>query len=167
MGKTMKNNNNTEVVKEGKVRKVFNFMNPLAGVTKSTASQFKEISEVSKQVASRLNPFGAYERAKQNSRMESFNEAYSRLNLSEDDLMKSLKFSLFMSRLALILFFSCLFLAFYFLSIGNFSTGFPIISICFVHIAVQHRYAFRAYQIKKRKLGNHKEFLQDAHAWLQ
>jgi len=163
----MKNNKKVETKPVGKIRKVFNFMNPLSGVTKSARGQFQEISDVTGEVVNRLNPIGAYERAKQNSRVESFNEAYTRLNLSEEDLVRSFKFSLFMSRLALILFFSCLFLAFYFISNGNFSTGFPIISICFVHIAIQHRYAFRAYQIKKRKLGNHKEFLQDSHEWLQ
>lgn len=163
----MKNNKKVEVKPAGKIKKVFNFMNPFSGVTKSARGQFQEISDVTGEVVSRLNPIGAYERAKQNSRVESFNEAYTRLNLSEEDLVRSFKFSLFMSRLALILFFSCLFLAFYFISNGNFSTGFPIISICFVHIAIQHRYAFRAYQIKKRRLGNHKEFLQDSHEWLQ
>lgn len=163
----MKNNNNEAQKQQGRVKKVFNFFNPLGGVVQSTTHHFNEIHQVTREVMSRLNPFGAYERAKKNSRVESFTDAYKRLNLSEDDLMKTLKFSIFMSRLALILFFSCLFLAFHFISIGNFSTGFPIISICFVHIAVQHKYAFRAYQIKKRKLGNHKEFLQDAHEWLQ
>lgn len=152
-------------------RKVWNFVSPFRGwsnvFVKPTASQAREVHSTTKAVFSNLNPVGAYEKSKFNSRTETFKDAYERLNLTEHDLIESLKFSVLMSRTAIALFFTCLLFGFNFIINGNFVVGFPIISMCFLHIAVQHRYAFRAYQIKKRRLGNHKEFLQDSHEWLQ
>lgn len=162
--------NKNKEEKVGKARKVLRLFNPFVGwdkiLVKPATSQLKEVNQVLKDTTINLNPVGAYERAKAKSRNESFKEAYDRLNLTEEDLIRTYKFSVFMSRLGIALFVFCLALAFYFLFQGKVLNGLPMLSFCFVNLAIQHKYSFRAYQVSKRKLGNHDEFLKDYHNWV-
>jgi hypothetical protein len=166
----MKKENEIKSTKQvSKARKVARFFNPLSGLSnifiKPTTSQLTEVKEVTKEIAHRLNPIGAYEKAKSNSRHESFNEAMNRLKVTEDDLKKTYNFSIFMSRLAASILIACLIWSLYFFTHDNFFNGISMVSLCFLNLAVQHKYSFRAYQVEKRKLGGHDEFMKYSKDW--
>jgi len=113
----------------------------------------------------RVNPIGLKNRLKKNARAETYEDAVKRLHLQEQDIQKSYNLFTFMAKLAALLFISFVMLGIYKLLGSEFLSGSQFLVFSLVHFALAHRYAFRAFQIRRKKLGGHEEFIESKNEW--
>lgn len=158
-----------EINKKKAAFTVLKNMNPFYRITEVVTkplSSLKQTKGVLVDIKNSLNPIGSYKRAKEKSRTETFGEACMRLNVNNEMLLNQYNSFVVMSKLALVICAVLLFLSFYNLIISNYLVAPMLFSMSIFNLSVCHRYTFRAYQIKKNKLGNHEDFLKDKSAWL-
>jgi len=128
-------------------------------------SQITESGSRISTLFNRVNPIGLKERLKKNARTETYQDAVARLHLRDQDIQKSYNLFAFMAKLASLLFISFVMLGVYKLLGSEFLSGSQFLVFSLVHLAFAHRYAFRAFQIRSKKLGGHEKFLNSKNEW--
>lgn len=112
-----------------------------------------------------LNPIGSKQRYEENSRKETFEQATKRLNVNDKDLQKSYNTFSLMTKLSTLCFSICVIGAIHNLAKVQIVNSIEFLAFGFLHLAIAHKYSFRAYQIRQRKLGGHEEYLREINEW--